>query len=261
MKKILILTLTLVILASHASLLLAASKKIKKHNAGVVKLSLIEQGAIKAVENCDAAALELLLSKGVSPNLILDANGNDLFSRSPIFQWRLNFERCVDTFSLLVKSGADLNHKNSNGNSVAIAAATMAQFPKVALELMAQKGAKFTDTKNCPKDYSFGCVSGRTPLMDLAGDVVVNQSIVPRTPNFWNETFEHFQYVVSKSDINARDANGQTALHIATNNGYINIIKGLMNAGASPNIKDNKGITSIDIAIASGNSSLIGLFQ
>jgi ankyrin repeat protein len=259
-KKVLILTLALVIISSHTSLLLAASKKIKKQSAGVVKLSPMEQGAVKAVENCDAPALKLILSKGVSPNLVIDSNGNNLISLSPIFQLRLNFERCADTFNLLVKSGADLNYKNSNGNSVAIAAATMAQFPKDALELMTQNGAKFTDTKNCPKNYSFGCVAGRTPLMALAGDMVVNQSIVPGTPSFWNETIEHFQYVVSKSDVNARDEKGQTALHIATNNGYINIIKALMNAGASPNIKDNKGMTSVDIAIASGNSSLMGLF-
>jgi len=258
MKTVLFLALTLAILSSHASLLLAESKKA---STKAFQLSPIEQGAVKAVENCDVVALKLLLSKGVSPNLIIDSNKNELISRSPIFQWKLNFERCFDSFSLLVKSGADLNYINSNGSSVALAAATMAQFPKTALELMIQNGAKFTGTRKCPEEYSFGCISGRTPLMDLASDSSVNQSIVPGTPNYWKETFDHFYFIVKNSDINAHDANGQTALHIATNNGNINIIRGLLNVGADPNIKDNKEMNSVDIALTSGNSSLIALFN
>ena len=57
-------------------------------------------------------------------------------------------------------------------------------------------------------------------------------------------------------DINARSANGSTALFYAARNGHEEIVALLLGAGADPTIKNDKGSTASDIAVRYGHANL-----
>ncbi len=61
----------------------------------------------------------------------------------------------------------------------------------------------------------------------------------------------------SQVDVNARDAEGRTALMIATRHGQTKAVLALLAHGADPNIPDTKGFTPLRIANSAGNSSII----
>ena len=261
MKTILTASLIFFILFSHSSLLLAASKKESKKSIRVVKLSPIEQGTVKAVESCDSDALNIFLSKGVSPNLVIDSSGSVL---SSVLQIRGAWfsKRCDDTLDLLIKNKIHLNHQIGDVTSLTHAAITNLEVPKKTLELMRQYGANFDAPKICTNNSPYSnCVSGRSPLMDLVNNSNLDISIVSGSILYSPLKSDHFQYVVDNTKINSRDAKGQTALHIATINRSMNVIKFLLNAGADPTIKDSKGLTAGDLAISSGNINMIKLYQ
>jgi hypothetical protein len=247
--------LILLIICFFASTLMAASKKVKKEKT--VQLSPLEQGTVTAVRNCDVAAVSTLFSKGVSPDLKINAKGDDLYSQLPSMGF---FDNCRDTLALLVKSGANLKHRNSNGITAEYRFGTAFNLSNNILILMSQYGADFKSTIKCPKDgWTSACVDDSSVLMSLAGDGMVNL-FIGRGPNFDQTTLEHLDFIEANSDINATNAKGQTALHIATASGNINNITYLLKHGADPAIKDKNGMTASDIAFASGNSSLMRLF-
>ncbi|KAI1690906.1 ankyrin repeats (many copies) domain-containing protein [Ditylenchus destructor] len=53
-----------------------------------------------------------------------------------------------------------------------------------------------------------------------------------------------------KADVNAKDNNGQTPLHIAAGNADSTIASNLVFNGADVNAKDNNGQTPLDVAVA-----------
>ena len=63
-----------------------------------------------------------------------------------------------------------------------------------------------------------------------------------------NNSIELVKYFLNKNyDINQINKNGQTALHLACELGYENIMNLLIEKGADINIKDNKGRKPLDI--------------
>ena len=54
---------------------------------------------------------------------------------------------------------------------------------------------------------------------------------------------------------------GRTALHIAVQNGKVNCVKVLVNAGAPLDAKDQRGRTPIDIANESKNKKMVAALQ
>lgn len=57
----------------------------------------------------------------------------------------------------------------------------------------------------------------------------------------------------AKTDPNAMDASGQTALHLCADRGHVDCMNALMKAGANLNAGDNDGITALQAAVISGH--------
>jgi ankyrin repeat protein len=66
---------------------------------------------------------------------------------------------------------------------------------------------------------------------------------------------------IGELDIDAKDEDGQTYLHVAVKLGYVDIVKELIQNKININEKDKNGYTSFDIAFEQGNAELIKLLS
>ena len=57
------------------------------------------------------------------------------------------------------------------------------------------------------------------------------------------------RYLSNGGKINQRNQFGGTLLHVASANGYKEIVKFLLSKGAKVNIKNNRGVTPLDLAL------------
>jgi ankyrin repeat protein len=64
-----------------------------------------------------------------------------------------------------------------------------------------------------------------------------------------------------KFDINRRDSTGETALMLAAQEGLINNVKTLLDAGANPETPDNNGLTPLQAAEESGRQEVVDLIK
>ena len=62
-------------------------------------------------------------------------------------------------------------------------------------------------------------------------------------------------------DIDSRDADGRTALMLATLHGQINAVELLLEHGADPNIADEHGTTPLRAAVDSNQSAIIAALK
>ena len=61
-------------------------------------------------------------------------------------------------------------------------------------------------------------------------------------------------------DLNARDAQGRTALMLATRNGHANAVAALLAYGADPRVADAQGVTPVAAARAAGDAEVLAVF-
>ena len=62
--------------------------------------------------------------------------------------------------------------------------------------------------------------------------------------------------LAAKADINSRNKNGATPLHLAVMWGHEDVTKALIKHGADLNAKNNKGRTALDVAVRNDKQSL-----
>jgi ankyrin repeat protein len=67
--------------------------------------------------------------------------------------------------------------------------------------------------------------------------------------------------IKNDADINAKDGNGDTALHLATEAANLEIIEILLEHGAKTNIQDNNGLTAYALALKTGDAKIIDIFK
>ena len=64
-----------------------------------------------------------------------------------------------------------------------------------------------------------------------------------------------------KAEVNAKDGNGQTPLHVAARNNSLEVAELLISSGAEVNAKDNRGETPLHLAAWNGHQKMKELLQ
>jgi ankyrin repeat protein len=62
-------------------------------------------------------------------------------------------------------------------------------------------------------------------------------------------------------DVNALDANGQTALILAIQHNHVDIVRALLTHGANPNTADSRGFTPLRAARTRGNLAILAALE
>ncbi len=103
---------------------------------------------------------------------------------------------------------------------------------------------------------SFSKNVGIKPGKDVTEKSYRNKDVIYAAKNAVGETVEYL--VRSKGlDINTTDRKGRTALHHAVSMKRIGMVLHLLRIGASKEIKDNTGLTPLDLAMKAGHKKLI----
>jgi hypothetical protein len=129
----------------------------------------------------------------------------------------------LDIVKLLVKNGADVNLKNSEGSTPLHIVGGDDEAVRVA-EFLIENGANI----NLKNEY------GNTPLHNAVAYWRIKTVIL---------------FVLNGADINLKDRHGNTALHLAVATGYSAMVKFLADNMPNMNLKNRDGQTALDIAI------------
>jgi ankyrin repeat domain-containing protein 50 len=159
---------------------------------------------------------------------------------------------------LLLERGADVAAKDGCGQTALLRAARGGR--EAVVQLLLEKGA----------DIDADDGYGRTALDWSArnGSEAVVRLLLERGANCgaalsWAASRGNkgiVQLLLEKgADVNAKDENGETALHLATINRYEEVVRLLLEKGADVNAKDKDGWTALDWASAWGHESVAQL--
>ncbi|MBF8246369.1 MAG: ankyrin repeat domain-containing protein, partial [Rickettsia sp.] len=182
-----------------------------------------------AALNNKLATGELLLKKHANVNL---EDSND---QTPLHAatW-LNYAQFVN---LLINYGANLNAKDKEGET-ALHYAIVKNYVDIANILIANK-ADLNAQNQLQRAALHYTVSYRTPIIM---DTLIQANLQDPELNL---------------NLNIQDQNGDTALHMASSSGYLDLTTKLLDTeGTDINFKNNKGETALHYTILQGDSRL-----
>ena len=267
---------------------------------------------IEAARSGDLAAVEAALEAGVDPNgpanqltalhfavaqrisdgktmepsaeiakLLVEAGANvnaaDYLGQTPL-EWAAKYAS-HDIVQMLIKAGADVNAESRYGTvlmagtRVAIAKllidagadvnagtimsplANAAKYGNAELiRLLVEKGAKVNDPKDPPIHWA-GKPEAAKALLEAGADVnqrnANGETALHLAMSAWSPTAETVKLLLEAgADVKAKSATGATPLHAAIQLGKPEIAKLLIAAGAEVDAKDNQGDTPLSVAHA-----------
>ena len=146
----------------------------------------------------------------------------------------------IEKIRELIKAGADVNEKNSNGSTALMIAAGTGNIDmiKVLIDAKADVNAKSND--------------GFTALMGAIRSAQLD------AVKYLNAV----KYLIeAKADVNAKTSDGYTALMFASSDIYPDLVATLLQAGADVKAKNNAGETALTLAIDSRRTINVDLLK
>lgn len=173
---------------------------------------------------------------------------------------------------ILVAAGADINHKNSQGLTPLMYAASLGLTVALIKDIL-QMGAKVdlidndgrtalhiaidSYNRNLPTQYRVWERSEEGLRQTYAA-----QDMSVTRQNILDERLKVIRLLIDSGvNINAQDNNGQTALHIAVQKNALPIVRELLMAQADPYVKDNNQMTVYDLATSPAMKRLLSSFK
>ncbi|XP_064107897.1 serine/threonine-protein phosphatase 6 regulatory ankyrin repeat subunit B-like [Macrobrachium nipponense] len=136
-----------------------------------------------------------------------------------------------DVITVLLESGFDVNCKNKKGNTMLHLAALKGH--RELVQLLISKGANVNDKGNM----------GRTPIHRAveSNDVSIVQELIESAHDAAIDVERDAITVLLESgfDVNCKNKEGSTMLHLAAGNGHRELVQLLISKGAKVNDKDN----------------------
>lgn len=167
---------------------------------------------------------------------------------------------------LLIKAGANVNAKDGDGWTALMLAAYNGQ-SKCVEDLIAAKADIHAKTVDGWDAVLLAINQGQGAAAEKlvkAGATVPKEgpagTSAPVIQAAYGGDLGGMRLVLeSGPDLNARDKDDWSALAIAANNNYPQIVMELLRAGADPSLKDNEGRTALERAVETGRLEIVAL--
>jgi ankyrin repeat protein len=211
-----------------------------------------------AAEASNVGVLKELIGAGARVDATNSVGHNALFGAA-----RNN----VEAVDLLIKSGANLNARDEDGQTVLMA---MAPYGELAtFQALISKGAALDVTDDEGRTVLMAAVANEDSaitefLIRMGADIEAQASdgttalmIAAQT----DRTKTLALLIAAGAKVNATDAEGQTVLLRVSWNASDEVVQALLNAGADITVKDHEGQTPLAIARKRGNDSLAAMLK
>ncbi|WP_370107212.1 ankyrin repeat domain-containing protein [Wolbachia endosymbiont of Chironomus riparius] len=161
----------------------------------------------------------------------------------------------VQKVTELIKSGALVNKIDSFGNTALHYAARNGSLNMVKCLL---KAGINIDTKNLDEKTALDIAHNDDVIDFLRGIKEPNNDLIDAvTKGNYKKALE---FIKNGANVNATDYLGNTPMHLAAKNGFLNIITLLRSRGAYDNTENNLGETPFTLAISAGQINILNYF-
>jgi len=262
---------------NHTALLelLKARKKIDINAINDEGNTALHNAVLKG--NADSMAILLLHhadttikdKRGHTALTVTDNKGNTPFHLTA--RLMIDGKNLSDLIKILITNRLDINAKNNDGQTVLHVAVTAKQFDLVQELLDNGADPKIKDN-NGITPFLLKTADNETlfyfapiPIMRLALkygadiDSINDHKNTALISAVSNNDIDRIHFLNNYANTNIKGRAGQTALHIAVEKGYVEIVKFLLKKGADINAQNDEGRTPLHLARFSGKEDIIFL--